>query len=408
MDQEETPKSGWRNPITWFAIIFIAIIVLTVIIVTVLLLSSNSSVVIHGSCDNKNTCRAGLTCDSGVCKANIGTACATSDDCVSSSMGCISGICMAVSSAPASAPASLAVVDTPAGSGPSNSALTAVSMNPFASGSDFNHYECDVPIGSSHAGYHTHQNIIHSRSRKRGMTSARGLGSEDKNKEGDRVIVSGSEVYHFGSKSIKDIAEFQGKTIILLEDGNITLDTGAGLITVKPNISLDRVFQLGDILYGLKSGKMYYMLSRYPNPGVWKWDPVEWAPDGIIFASVSLNKRWIWIQVLNGEEGSTGYLYRLTSSNETNGANEIELVGNKELGPGVDRIYGIDNRVYLEIDRYGRRAMFNSEMGQRIVTDIVDGALNSTGGLKKVSPSGSHKFKAIRVINDKFYVIVEG
>lgn len=80
-------------------------------------------------------CKTGLTCESSVCKANLGTACSVAKDCVSDATGCTGGICVTATAGAFTGPCR---VTSPGSTVPAcNTGLTCSSSN-----------QCLIPPGA--------------------------------------------------------------------------------------------------------------------------------------------------------------------------------------------------------------------------------------------------------------------
>ncbi len=82
-----------------FAAVVGIIIVVIVFIVLIVVLALNftpkrSDRAIGEHCNGDDDCSVGLSCESNICKANVGSACTKRTDCVQAATACAAGICV--------------------------------------------------------------------------------------------------------------------------------------------------------------------------------------------------------------------------------------------------------------------------------------------------------------------------
>ena len=90
-EPEPTGRSSW-----WWILIVIIVIIIIVAVILILIYAfrTTDDRRLNESCDDRNKCTSGLVCQSGVCKAAIGSTCGTKADCVSSATACTNSVCV--------------------------------------------------------------------------------------------------------------------------------------------------------------------------------------------------------------------------------------------------------------------------------------------------------------------------
>lgn len=89
-------SDGIRYDWVEVAIILIIVVIIAVLAIFVLfnIEPNRSNLPILERC-KQGECSLGLTCESGICKANIGSRCNVNTECVSEALGCVDGFCVA-------------------------------------------------------------------------------------------------------------------------------------------------------------------------------------------------------------------------------------------------------------------------------------------------------------------------
>ena len=379
----------------------IAIFVIIIVVILLILIAVRpwikNNVPIGGSCNDVNRCRQGLICDSGACKVPIGGACRQISDCVTPAIACFEGKCIAEPVAPIepvvpvqpiipigptaptepAAPAPTAPTPTaPAPTAPAPIAPTAPTaptapietVGPIGLTGSF------IPCGindSCPPGYAC---------------------------QGSIVIRNRKKEYQFTNQKILDVTGFMNTILILLDDGNIVRDNGRSLSTIMNSVNLERIFVAGGILYGISNGYLYWMATERPSRERWQWRKLNWSPPNITHASASLNGEWLWLQSSSRhKEGTRGCLYK-TPQMTTSQMVPPRMVEDVILKGDEFRVYGIDNRSYLEINPSQRKGTSFIDGQVRVIPGMVDGALMSDDTVIMVDRVQTIRLFSVRVI----------
>ena len=367
----------------------IAIIVIIIVIVLLILIAIrpwiNNNVPVGGACNNVNRCRPGLICESGVCKVPIGGSCRRVSDCVTPAIACFENRCIAeppigptgpngiTEAADISVPTStITVVAGPTGI----IAPTTLTTPAVPVGTGIN--EPVIPIGPA------------------GSFISCGINNRCPPGyvcQGSIVIRNGQKEYQFTDRKVLDVTGFMDMILVLLDNGDIVKDTGHTLLTTNNSVNLDRIFVAGGILYGINNGNLYWMVTERPSRRKWEWEKLNWSPRGITHASASLNGEWLWLQSNSKyQDAPTGYLYKTPRLKPPKTTGSVMLSGDKF------RVYGIDNRSYLEINPSQGKGISFINSQSKVIPGMVDGALMSDDTIIMVDRVQTVRLWSVRVI----------
>ena len=163
---------------------------------------------------------------------------------------------------------------------------------------------------------------------------------------------------------------------VLYSDGRVM----AGGTTLPP-AQLSRILWYGGGLYGVQDNRLVVLSNR-------KWQPVSWAPTGILNANTTTTGSHLWVRTPDKE-----YLFTQGSSPRS------------WATQGNDKVFGRDENNYLEI-RPNYTAL--RYPGGKLIDDIRTGAILPDDRIARIRASSDSKITAIRMAGGKDYYVVSG
>lgn len=346
------------------AVVLGIIIILLIIIVIAVVLARpwiKNDVALNQPCSDSKLCVAGLTCESGICKANPGSSCTTDSDCSANSTGCFNGVCAS----------GIIPLNPPPGFIPIRG-LTEV-FDPTSSLPNRNTRSCDTVICPS------------------GQTC-----------QGSIVLLNGQRVYQFGRNKVLDVTEIpmrefrteKREVLILLDSGAIMRDIDGVITQVSNNVKLDRILMIGDVLAGTSNGILYWLPPDNFRHSRWTWRVADWAPRHIVHIVTTLNNESLWIQNADPREpGSLGELYRINpTTNPT-------LEQTEALDGRTFRYYGFTLNSFVNIDPIRKSAFSDMQGLTQTIPDMVDGGFTSIDQVLRISSEVNNSVWSFRVFN---------
>ena len=148
----------------------------------------------------------------------------------------------------------------------------------------------------------------------------------------------------YASPPVVDLIYHAGRVLQVLPDGRIVEERSGR--THRTDLPLSRVVTFNGYLYGLAQGRLFE-LAGGTDETQWRWELAEWAPSSLVFISASHDGQTLWLQTPH-----EGYIVRKKQSAQPQRA---------DLTPGTWRVYGRDERQWLDlslqgvVDESGRR-----------------------------------------------------
>ena len=347
---------------------------------------------------DKNECKGDLVCDRGKCRAQVGGFCLDNADCSSDATSCEDNRCISQSQGPGE------MCNTVRQCEPGLDCVNGVCMGNEGSSclqdtdcsSD---HICDGGGGSgsdgSGSGDSGGGNGV-----TRGICVCIPLENEPCSNDGrcgselmctTAILKNGYPIYDFLPSAVKDITSYKGQLLLLLEDGNLAIDTGRMLNTVHSDLQMNSIYEVWNNIYGLYQGDLYVKDSNSDNGNGWTWIRQTWYNvNNITWASVTLNGEYFWLQ-----NNRRGYLYGLRHDT----IYTVESVTLKSFSRV--RVYGRTRSTYLEVDSSKQMAVQHSSMKKHF--NLVRAAVNVSGEVDKVTVVDKDKFHSILAIGNDFY-----
>ena len=332
----------------WIVVIVGAVLVLGVVLFFLFLTAPMRQGGVGYPCRGHGECRAGLLCDGGTCKVPVGGMCNSLGECSSSSKECrkdragrSGGVC-------------------------SDRATGTVGEEcPCVDG-----LVCERGICRS----------VVSRPVAPTTVPATSPVIPDAQREdwGDTRVTTASTITdQMGTPVYDGAIDITGDApYVLYSDGRIM----AGGTTL-PSAQLHRILWYGGGLYGIQEGRLVALSNR-------RWQPVSWAPTGIINANTTTTGSHMWIRTPDKE-------YRFTQGTSPR----------SWASQGNDKVFGRDENNYLEL-RPNYTAL--RYPGGKLIDDIRTGAILPDDRVARIRASSDSKITAIRVAGGKDYYVVSG
>ena len=357
-------------------LVIIVVIILVALLIWVLMEQTNF-VPLGGACVANNQCVEGLVCEEDKCRVPLGGSCSSVSDCVTQATDCLNGVCV-VSSQPL--PPTPCLVDL------------------------------DCRSGERCAGSVTKVN-----------------GTDKFRFSGHQTV----DVSSFGSSKATN-GNTSSNIIFLMDDGTLRHPNGS---MIRSDLKLTSIFEVGGQFFGINNGRIVRLIDTSP---VWRWCEVDWSPKNVVYANVSLNQEFLWLQVPqpasptsavpNG--GFKGFLFQFKvrknnraksyrrrrnkkydesdSSRCSSSSSDIscrrrrkrdpKLVRTEQLNQGVIRVYGTDEQTFIDINQTAQTGTL-FRFGQiSTVTDIVDGAIDQSGNVLKITSTTCQEIYSIIIL----------
>ena len=332
-------------------------------------------------------CEVGFTCISNVCRAIVGQPCLVGSDC--STGICSDNICVVTEGPTGSSCPSSCSSNTDCSSRSSHSSHSSSSCSSPRSSRDSRskYYTCsdtdcsktkydltstiDSSLNSSYSSYHSKSSSPDCR--RKSMTSSNSSNNSSYNNSYDcsspstlsktsydcssssnskshnyvkrgvyktNTTNSDSTVFTAIEQPIIDIASYTTKFLLLLENGNLVLNSGITNTFLTTNKKMFRIVRFGSDIVGVdRKGKLYTQNFSNSSGNYWAWEHLSAFPSDAVF--INSTNTFTNLEVLTCSEKAFTYVYSTTWKNGT----YLNKRKQKDF-----RYYGKDLTRYIDFD----------------------------------------------------------
>jgi hypothetical protein len=197
-------------------------------------------------------------------------------------------------------------------------------------------------------------------------------------------------------ESVLDVCCYDNHIFVLLTNKRIVklTDSCNEVNTISNNVCLSWIDAFAGYLYGATSKTIYKLDTNTYSSDEWKWVATSLTYKDITYFQATLDSENLYV-----EADGTGYIYSVN-----NDYTKPSVVEKFAVNKCHTRVYGIDTKHYLVIDKYHHTAV--KYPSQDKISCILTGALNYNNDVIKVLPDQKCKIEKVKIVNwNPFYII---
>lgn len=196
------------------------------------------------------------------------------------------------------------------------------------------------------------------------------------------------------SGDILDICSYDSHYFVLTSDNIIKYNQQWQKVeSIKTDVKLKYLDVFGGYIYAASSNELFTLDTKTYASSHWKWLSVKKYSSDIYMQS-TLNGEILYIEMNN-----EGHLYTVA-----NDYLQLSILESFELSDRHHRIYGIDEKHYIEIN--GRTRTAKKFPASDAITEILNGALNYNDDVVKILPHQQNKIKRVKIVDWEPYYII--